>query len=365
MTAPTTIDTIRTDHYLVPLPVPLEDSMHGKMTHFEVVTATVTDSDGASGTGYTYTCGINGGAVADTLRREMAPHILGRDPGLIEAIWKDLWWHCHYGGRGGPTVLALSALDMALWDLKAIRAGMPLWRLLGGYDPRVPCYMGGVDLHLAPQALVEQTHRNFEAGHRHIKIKCGRDRLREDVARMDAMREAFGPDMPLMTDANMKYTVDEAIRAARAFRDFDLTWFEEPIPPDHPAGHARILTEGGIPIATGENLRSPWEFKTLIDSGGVSFPEPDVTNCGGVTAFMKIARLAEAHHLPVTSHGAHDITVHLLAACPNRSYMETHSFGLDRYVEIPLTVTEGHVTAPETPGHGIVFDRDRLEPLRV
>ncbi|MEX5729528.1 L-alanine-DL-glutamate epimerase-like enolase superfamily enzyme [Rhodovulum iodosum] len=357
------IDRLHADHYLIALPRTLEDSMHGTMTGFEIVTARITDSDGAEGVGYTFTCGVNGGAIADILGREMAPRVAGRDPDLIEAIWKDLWWAFHYGGRGGPTVLAQSALDIALWDLKSKRAGLALWRLLGGYDPRVPAYAGGIDLDLTPEELVAQTHDNIERGHRAIKIKVGRDRLSEDVARMAAMRAEFGPDLPLMADANMKYSVDGAIRAARAFRAFDLTWFEEPIPPEDPAGHRRILTEGGIPIASGENLRSLWEFRTAIE-GGVSFPEPDVTNCGGVTPFMKIARLAEAYHLPVTSHGAHDITVQLLAACPNRSYLEAHGFGLDSYIDEPLAIENGHAIAPDRPGHGVAFDWDKLESCR-
>lgn len=358
------IHTLRADHYLIPLPKALEDSMHGRMTGFEVITARITDTDGAEGVGYTFTCGENGGAIADILGREMAPRVSGRDAGLIEAIWKDLWWSFHYGGRGGPTVLALSALDMALWDLKAKRAGLPLWRLLGGYNPKVPCYAGGIDLHLSPGELIDQTHENIAHGHRAIKMKVGRDLLREDVEKMAAMREAFGPDMPLMADANMKYSVDGAIRAARAFREFDLVWFEEPIPPDDPAGHRRILTEGGIPIASGENLRSLWDFRTAIEHG-VTFPEPDVTNCGGITPFMKIARLAEAFHLPVTSHGAHDITVQLLAACPNRSYLEAHGFGLDHYVEHPLQITDGHAIAPDRPGHGVSFLWDKLDTVRA
>ncbi|WP_136440598.1 mandelate racemase/muconate lactonizing enzyme family protein [Pacificoceanicola onchidii] len=355
---------LKTDHYRIPLPRALEDSMHGSMADFEVITVTVTDTDGGTGVGYTYTCGENGGAIADILGREMPPRVAGRDADLIEALWKDLWWSFHYGGRGGPTVLALSAFDMALWDLKARRMGLPLYRLLGGYDAQVPVYAGGIDIDLSPAELVDQTHENFAKGHRAIKMKVGRERLSEDVAKMAALRETFGPDMPLMADANMKYTVDAAIRAARAFRAFDLTWFEEPIPPDHPQGHARIATEGGIPLASGENLRSTWDFRTLIESG-VTFPEPDVTNCGGVTAFMKIAHLAECFHLPVTSHGAHDVTVHLLAACPNRTFMEAHGFGLDAYIETPLALSDGTARAPETPGHGIVFDWERLERLRA
>ena len=114
-----------------------------------------------------------------------------------------------------------------------------------------------------------------------------------------------------MVDANMRWTPDEAIRAARAFQPFQLAWLEEPTIPDDVLGHARIVREGGLPVATGENLHTLYEFAQMIHAGGVTFPEPDVTNCGGVTVFMKVARLAEAYNLPVTSHGAHDITVHL------------------------------------------------------
>ncbi|MGA2045868.1 MAG: enolase C-terminal domain-like protein, partial [Roseiarcus sp.] len=157
----------------------------------------------------------------------------------------------------------------------------------------------------------------------------------------------------------------EAIRAARALQPFDLTWLEEPTSPDDPAGHARIVREGGLPIAAGENLRSLWEFKAYIAGGGVTFPEPDVTNCGGVTQFMKIAHLAEAFNLPVTSHGAHDATVHLLAACPNRSYLEAHGFGLERFIEEPLRIVDGCAVAPDRPGLGIRFDWNALDRIRA
>ena len=169
-------------------------------------------------------------------------------------------------------MLALSAFDMALWDLKARRAGLPLWNLLGGFDPRVPCYAGGIDLDLPLDALLRQTDGNLAKGFRAIKMKVGRKKLSEDVERVRAMREHLGADFPLMVDANMKWGVDEAIRAARALQPFDLTWLEEPTIPDDPAGHARIVREGGLPIAAGENLRTLWEFKLFIAGGGVSYP---------------------------------------------------------------------------------------------
>ena len=359
------LERIEAGHYRIPLPEVLTDSTHGAMTHFELVTCRLRDAEGAEGVGYTYTVGRNGGAAHDILAREIAELAMGHEADAIEALWQHLWWGLHYGGRGGPAVLAQSAIDIALWDLKARRARLPLWRLLGGYDPRVPCYAGGIDLELDAKALIRQTEGNLARGFRAIKMKVGRPRLSEDVAKLAAMRAHLGEGFPLMVDANMRWTADVAIRAARAFAPHNPTWLEEPVVPEDVAGHAPVLREGGVPIATGENLRSLWDFQALIAAGGVSYPEPDVTNCGGVTAFMKIAHLAEAHHLPLTSHGAHDVTVQLLAACPNRFYLEAHGFGLDRFIEQPLLIEEGMAVAPDRPGHGIGFDWAGLERVRA
>lgn len=360
-----TIAAVEAGHYRIPLETALSDSTHGVMTAFEILIVRVRDRDGAEGTGYTYTCGRNGGAVHSILAREIPEIVVGRDGDHIEKLWHDVWWALHYGGRGGPTVLALSAFDTALWDLKARRAGLPLWNLLGGHDRNVPCYAGGIDLELPIDDLIRQTEGNLAKGFRAIKMKVGRPRLSDDVSRVRAMREFLGDGFPLMVDANMKWTADEAIKRARGFQPFDLVWLEEPTIPDDVAGHVRIVRDGGVPIATGENMRTLWEFQTMIAAGGVTYPEPDVTNCGGITSFMKIAHLAEAFNLPVTSHGAHDVTVHLLAACPNRSYLEAHGFGLDRFIAEPLTIQDGNAIAPLRPGHGITFDWKGLDKLRA
>jgi L-alanine-DL-glutamate epimerase-like enolase superfamily enzyme len=357
------IKKVETGFYRIPLSVTLTDSTHGEMKAFELITIRLRDSEGAEGVGYTYTVGRNGGAVADILRREIPELIEDQEADDTEAMWQRIWWTLHYGGRGGPSVLALSALDIALWDLKARRANLPLWRLLGGFDRSVPCYAGGIDLDLSIEDLLKQTDDNLGKGFRAIKMKVGRPDLASDVARVRAMRDHLGEGFPLMADANMKWTVEAAIGAAKAFQPFDLIWLEEPTIPDDVPGHRRILAQGGVAIAAGENLRTLWEFKDYIVSDAVSYPEPDVTNCGGVTSFLKIARLAEAFNLPVTSHGAHDVTVHLLAACPNRSYLEAHGFGLDRYIEHPLILEQGMAIAPMRPGHGISFDWNALAGL--
>jgi L-alanine-DL-glutamate epimerase-like enolase superfamily enzyme len=359
------IATLDTALFRIELPVPLSDSTHGTMTHFELVTVRLRDSDGAEGVGYTYTTGAGGAAVYALIDQGLRPVLMGADAEQIEALWTRMWWKLHYGGRGGSVSLAVSACDIALHDLRAQRLGTPLWRVLGGFDPAVPCYAGGIDLEFTLDALLKQTDGNLAKGFRAIKMKVGRARLSEDKARVQAMRAHLGDDFPLMADANMRWTVDQSIAAARAFRDSNLTWLEEPTIPDDIAGHARIVREGGVPIATGENLHTLHEFTQMIACGGVTFPEPDVTNCGGITMFMKVAHLAEAFNLPLTSHGAHDLTVHLLAAVPNRSYLEVHGFGLDRYIHQPITIAEGNALAPDRPGHGVAFDWAALEKTRV
>lgn len=359
-----TITRIESALYRIPLAELLADSTHNTISHFELVTTAVHDADGQQGVGYTCTVDSGGSAIEALVRDDLAPRLLGQDAARIGALWQQMWWALHYGGRGGQTSLAIAALDIALWDLAARRAGAPLWQYLGGFDPAVPCYAGGVDLHLGTDELLRQADRFRERGFRAIKMKVGRPRLAEDVERVQALRRHLGDAFPLMADANMRWSADQAIRAARALAPFDLVWLEEPTIPDDFAGHARIVREGGHPIAAGENLHSLYEFRELVAQGGVTFPEPDVTTCGGVTVFMKVAALAEAFNLPVTSHGAHDITVHLLAAAPNRSFLEVHGFDLNRFIESPMRIVDGKAVAPDAPGHGVAFHRAALEPYR-
>ena len=359
-----TVEAIDADHYRIPLPVVLSDSTHGEITHFELVTARVRAADGAEGLGYTYTVGA-GAAAIRALLGDLTPLVLGQDAERIEHIWQRLWWGCHYVGRGGLAAFAISAVDIALWDLRARRRGLPLWKLLGGHHPRVKAYAGGIDLQFPLDRLLRQTDENLRRGFRAIKMKVGRPRLREDVERVRLMRERLGPDVPLMVDANMRWTADEAIRAARALAPHDPFWLEEPTIPDDVPGHVRILREGGLPVAAGENLRTVHEFERLIAAGGVSFPEPDVSNVGGVTAWLKVAHVAEASNLPVTSHGVHDLHVHLLAAVPNASYLEVHGFGLERFIAHPLELHDGEAVAPDRPGHGVEFDWKGLAALRA
>ena len=250
-----TIATVEPGFYRIKLPQVLSDSTHGSIDAFELLTVRVRDADGAEGIGYTYTVGRNGGAIHATLAREIAPLAIGADADLIEALWRKLWWALHFGGRGGPTMLALSAFDIALWDLKAKRAGpAAVTRRSAATTPNVPCYAGGIDLDFTLDELLAQTDDNLRKGFRAIKMKVGRAKLHEDVERVAAMRKHLGDGFPLMVDANMKWTADIAIRAARAFAPYDLVWLEEPIEPDDMAGACARRARGR---AAGGGRREP------------------------------------------------------------------------------------------------------------
>ena len=290
---------------------------------------------------------------------------MGEDPRRIEWLWQRMWKTHHYAGRGGPVSFAIAAMDTALWDLRGRTLGEPLWRLLGGYDPAVPAYAGNIDLNFPVDRLLEGASRSLEAGFKSIKMRLGKPTLHEDISRVTAMRKHIGDNIELMTDANEGWRIDQAMRACRALREFNLVWIEEPIRPDDYAGYAHLRAHGGIPVAAGENLHTLAEFTSLITAGGVDFPEPDFTTCGGITVWMKIARLAEAHGLCVTSHGAHEVHVHLLAAAPNASYLEVHGFGLEKYMAEPLMMRDGKAIAPDRPGHGVDFDWAALDGSRV
>ena len=338
----------------------MADATHGVHTDFEVVIVRMESDCGAAGYGYTYTIGRGGAAIAALIERDLKPLILGADTGRIEQTWDRMWRCLHYVGRGGLVSFAMSAVDIALWDLRGQIAGTPLWKLLGGFSPKVHAYAGGIDLQFNPDELVEQTRCNLRKGFRAIKIKVGRDKLSEDIARVRAVRDCLGPDVPLMVDANMRWTVEQAIRAARALREFDIFWLEEPTIPDDYQGMARIAAEGGLPIAAGENLHTIYEFRHSIDIGNIAFPEPDVSNIGGITNWMRVGALAYAHNLQVTSHGVHELHLHLLAAIPNASLLEVHSFGLERFIMNPPRLSDGLMCAPDTPGHGVNWEHLRL-----
>ena len=360
------IAAVETELYHIPLSRPMADAIHGVQRDFSLIVVRITTDDDATGMGYTYSVGqVGGTSIATLINDNLAPLLIGEDPRRIEQLWQKMWWALHYVGRSGIAIFGLSAIDTALWDLKARLANEPLWRVLGGPDNRVEAYGGGIDFDMTIDQLLEQTQGFLGAGLRAIKIKIGRDSISEECERIAAVREFIGPDIKLMVDVNMKWSVEKALRAVRAFEPYDLYWIEEPTIPDDVEGHCRIETEGPIPVATGENLHSVYEFRQMIAEGGVSFPDADISNLGGITALLKVAHIAEAYNRRLTTHGIQEMHVNCLAAISNASLLEIHAFRLDDFLIHPLEIRDGYAYVSDRPGHGVEIDWENISRHRV
>ena len=325
----------------------------------------VTDDDGRTGVGYSYTIGTGGPAVVSLLKETLAPRLVGREAEEIGGIWRDLLFVTHATAVGAITSLALAAIDTALWDLRCRRAGLPLWRLAGGARQSAPVYSTeGGWLHLPAEELARDAAAMKEAGVVGAKVKIGKPSIAEDRARLKAVREAAGEDFLLMVDANQSFDLAEALRRADMLAEFGVHWFEEPMPADDVGAHRELARRSRVPIAVGESMYSLGQFKDYLEQGACGVVQADVARVGGITPWLKIAALAEAFNSPVCPHFLMELHASLVCAAPNAVMLE-YIPQLDDVTLGRIDIRDGRAHAPDAPGIGIEWDWDAIEARAI
>lgn len=301
-------------------------------------------------------------AAIDTL---IGPMCIGRDASAINRLIDDLQRNLHGVGRNGPAMYALSAIDIALWDIAAKAANLPLYRLLGG-SPRRELDAYASLLRYDDAAVVARyTEQALKRGYRYIKLH------QIDVASVRAARDAAGPEIALTIDTNCPWTVDEAIAMARQFEPFNPMWLEEPVwPPENLLGLARVRAESGLAIAAGENATTS-DFKRMFEVGAVTYAQPSITKVGGVTEMRKVMALASVAGVQVVPHSAYFgpgliASIHCIAALPRPSLVECYACEFDlNPLHDAIIPRDGRIAIPQGAGLGVEPDANVIERLRV
>lgn len=343
----------------LPLTVPISDAKvftgrQKPMTEVVFLFAEITTELGHSGIGFSYSKRA-GGPAQYAHAKEVAEGLIGEDPNDIARIYTKLLWAGASVGRSGVATQALAAVDIALYDLKAKRAGLPLAKLLGSYRDSVRTYnTSGGFLNATLDEVKDRATRSIEEGIGGIKIKVGLPDSKEDLRRVAGIRDHIGPDVPLMVDANQQWDRATALRMGRRLEDFDLAWIEEPLDAYDFEGHARLAHALDTPIATGEMLASVAEHKGLINANSCDIIQPDAPRVGGITQFLRLAALADERGLGLAPHFAMEIHLHLAAAYPREPWVE-HFDWLDPLFNERLETKNGRMIIPDRPGLGITL----------
>jgi L-talarate/galactarate dehydratase len=356
---PDRVSWMRLSSVTLPLTTPISDAKvftgrQRPMTEVAFLFVEIRTANGHEGIGFSYSKRAGGpGLYAHAT--EIAPVLLGEDPSDIGKIWTKLVWAGASVGRSGLATQAVAAFDIALWDLKAKRAGLPLAKLLGAHRDSVRCYnTSGGFLHTPTDQVLENATTTLANGIGGIKIKVGNPEPGADLRRLTALREHVGDNVPIMVDANQQWDRPTAQRLCRAMEGFDLTWIEEPLDAYDTEGHAALAAALDTPIATGEMLASVAEHWNLIRDRGADIIQPDAPRIGGITQFLKLAALADHHHLQLAPHFAMEIHLHLAAAYPHEPWVE-HFDWLEPLFNERLETSNGRMHLPTRPGLGITL----------
>jgi L-alanine-DL-glutamate epimerase-like enolase superfamily enzyme len=351
------ISYVRVSSCYLPLANPISDAkvLTGRqkpMTEIVILFAEIETTNGHKGLGFSYSKRAGGpGQFAHA--KEIAPALIGEDPSDISRLWDKLCWAGASVGRSGLSTQAIGAFDVALWDLKARRAGLSLAKLLGSHRESVRCYnTSGGFLHTPIDQLMVNASASIARGIGGIKLKVGQPDGALDIARVTAVRKHLGDAVPIMVDANQQWDRPTAQRMCRIFEQFNLVWIEEPLDAYDHEGHAALALHFDTPIATGEMLTSAAEHGDLIRHRAADYLMPDAPRVGGITPFLKIAAQADNAGLMLAPHFAMELHVHLAAAYPREPWVE-HFEWLEPLFNERIEIKDGRMLVPTRPGLGL------------
>jgi L-alanine-DL-glutamate epimerase-like enolase superfamily enzyme len=297
--------------------------------------------------------------VQTILEEEIKPVLIGQDPAFPKKLRADLWRALEYQGMQGVTQFALSAVDIAVWDILGKAAGMPVYKMLGAVRDRMPAYAmcGWYRENDKDHSQYKRTiNETLEQGYRAFKVKVGRYGLDDDLERIEVGQKTAGKDIKVMVDANQVFTRVEALRRGRAYQQLGCFWFEEPLPPHDMEGFAELTQALDMRVATGENLYNKHAFMDLLQRHGADVVQPDNRRAGGPTEWMEIGALSDGFGLELASHGGGPVNMNMLCAIPNAIYMETSG---------PQKMINGEVLAPTAPGMSSELSPDYIRKYTV
>jgi L-alanine-DL-glutamate epimerase-like enolase superfamily enzyme len=340
--------------------IPLPRPWGVDTTEHSLIVCELSTDDGRTGVGFTWTPRVGGAAIQAMLEHDVRPAAIGL-PAAPAAVWDGLWRRIREAGAGGVTTIALAALDIALWDLSE----HGLIETIGRRRDAVPVYGSGVNRHYSLDELVDQARRWAAAGLPAVKVKVGGRDLREDVERVGAVREAIGPGVELMVDANQLWDLPRARRAIAALAPLGLHWVEEPLPADDLPAHVNLRAAADVPIAVGENLYTTHQFRDFLAAGACDLVQPNVVRVGGITPFLRIAELAHAYDVPAMPHLLLELSGQLACCLPLPAMVEdVEDASLGALGVLagppPVSIAGGLLRPGDHAGHGLRFDMQRL-----
>lgn len=352
----------------IPVRIPLTRELGNatvKISAFSCLLILLESDEGLVGENLIFTIRDEQLPLLDSMVHVLTDAIIGRDIDHGEAFWSEAWRRINFIGFSGVSIMGISAIDGALWDLRGRAANRSVARLLGMSRSSVPAYAsGGLWLNQTVPELVAEAEGFLRAGFKAMKMRlAGNPAI--DLERVAALRQAIGPEIALMADANQAMSVPDALKLARQLEALGIAWFEEPIPAHDLDGLAGISERVDMPIASGENEYTRFGFKRMLDLKAADILMPDLQRVGGVTEFVKVGALAQAYNVPVSSHLFPEMSLQLLAALPNASYLEHLEWFQPLYRERLELTADGAVLVPDRPGSGFSFDPAAIAALRI